>query len=51
MRTLRERILKIKSISYNQAEQLIYEWVKKGCITLKEFCILNQINKDTIYSN
>lgn len=35
---------KVKAASYNGALQLIYEWVKTGKISLKEFRLLLQAN-------
>ena len=32
-----ERLLKIEKKSYNESLRLIYEWIKKRCISFKNF--------------
>jgi len=43
-----ERIEKIRNISYDSALKLIYEWVKTGVVTLKQFKILIEENRTAL---
>ena len=44
-----ERKEKVQTVPYEQAMKLIYEWVKKDVIGLKEFRKLIQDNRDSIW--
>ncbi len=42
------RIDKIQSLEFDQAEKLIFNWVKASVINVREFSELNQANRDAV---
>ena len=44
----KQRIEKIQNMEYNSAEKQIFEWVKTGVITVRQFRELNQANRDAV---
>jgi len=42
------RIDKVQSLEFDQAEKLIFNWVKASVINVREFSELNQANKDAV---
>jgi len=42
-----ERIQKIEQLSYGWSERLMFEWIKTGVITLKEFRLLSEANRNS----
>lgn len=45
---LRGKILKIESVEYPEAMKLIYQWVKQGAVTLKQFIALCDANREAV---
>lgn len=45
---LQDKIDKISRLEFDEAEKLIYTWVKQGVITLGEFRKLNKANRDSL---
>ena len=42
-----ERLLKLNGKSYNESIKLIYEWIKKDCISFKNFPVyLEKANRN-----
>jgi len=41
-----ERILKLLAVGFEQANKLIFNWVKAGDINVKEFAQLTKVNHE-----
>ncbi len=47
--TIQDKMEKIQELPFKQAEKLIYEWTKTNCISLKEFRMLVEANRNSIW--